>query len=75
MPVNSPNSTDLDKKVGDTMVAYDPGHIAIPWAAIRFFLQISVNDIEIYGGMLQSVELISNILGRCLVMEHLYLQR
>jgi len=54
---------------------YDPGHAALPWAAIRFFLQVTVNDVQIYGTMLQSIELISNLLARCAIMERLYLQR
>ena len=28
------------KEVGDAAVQYDPGHAALPWAAIRFFLQV-----------------------------------
>ena len=28
------------KEVGDIAVQYDPGHAALPWAAIRFFLQV-----------------------------------
>ncbi|OCK95346.1 uncharacterized protein K441DRAFT_557014, partial [Cenococcum geophilum 1.58] len=61
--------------VGDTLMQYDPGHAALPWAAIRFFLQVTVNDVQIYGTMLQSIELISNLLARCAIMERLYLQR
>lgn len=26
--------------VGDTLVTYDPGHAALPWAAMRFLLQV-----------------------------------
>ena len=29
------------KEVGDTLVQYDPAHAAIPWAAVRFVLQVS----------------------------------
>lgn len=61
--------------VGDALMQYDPGHAALPWAAIRFLLQATVNDVEIYGNMLQSLELISNLLARCFVMEQLYFQR
>lgn len=32
--------------IGDTVVTYDPGHAALPWAAMRFLLQILVNDSE-----------------------------
>ena len=27
--------------VGDTVVTYDPGHAALPWAAVRFILQVN----------------------------------
>jgi len=30
------------KEIGDTMIQYDPGHAALPWAAIRFVLQVSL---------------------------------
>ena len=26
--------------IGDTIVTYDPGHAALPWAAMRFLLQV-----------------------------------
>lgn len=26
--------------IGDTVVTYDPGHAALPWAALRFVLQV-----------------------------------
>ena len=67
--------SDFGQKVGDVMVAYDPAHAALPWGAVRFFLLVAVNDVQIYGTMLQSIEMISNALARCLVMEHLYLNR
>ena len=28
------------KEVGDAAAQYDPGHAALPWAAIRFLLQV-----------------------------------
>ena len=28
------------KEIGDAAMQYDPGHAALPWAAIRFFLQV-----------------------------------
>jgi hypothetical protein len=31
---------DIFKQVGDIAVQYDPAHAALPWAAIRFVLQI-----------------------------------
>jgi type IV secretory pathway VirB9-like protein len=31
---------DKFKQVGDVAIQYDPGHAALPWAAIRFVLQV-----------------------------------
>jgi len=31
---------DLFKQVGDTAVQYDPVHAALPWAGVRFLLQV-----------------------------------
>lgn len=35
---------DLFKQVGDMAVQYDPVHAALPWAGIRFLLQVC--DVE-----------------------------
>lgn len=31
---------DIFKQVGDAAVQYDPVHAALPWAGIRFVLQV-----------------------------------
>ncbi len=31
---------DKFKQIGDQVVQYDPGHAALPWAGIRFCLQV-----------------------------------
>jgi hypothetical protein len=31
---------NLFKEVGDVAVSYDPGHAALPWALVRFLLQV-----------------------------------
>ena len=30
------------KEVGDTLVQYDPGHAALPWAGVRLLLNVSL---------------------------------
>lgn len=30
------------KEIGDQAVSHDPGHAALPWAAVRFFLQVGM---------------------------------
>jgi len=34
------NWIDKFKSIGDQAVSYDPGHAALPWAGIRFILQV-----------------------------------
>lgn len=29
------------KEIGDVAMQYDPGHAALPWAGIRFFMQVN----------------------------------
>ncbi|PMD66208.1 uncharacterized protein K444DRAFT_166202 [Hyaloscypha bicolor E] len=43
---------DLFKQVGDAAVQYDPVHAALPWAGIRFLLQIAVNDSDKFAFVL-----------------------
>ena len=33
------------KEVGDVAVQYDPTHAALPWAGVRFLLQVSSDDL------------------------------
>ena len=33
---------DKFKQIGDTIIQYDPVHAALPWAAVRFILQVLV---------------------------------
>ncbi|KAL8992618.1 MAG: hypothetical protein Q9169_006964 [Polycauliona sp. 2 TL-2023] len=62
------------KEIGDVAVQYDPTHASLPWAAVRFFLQISVNDVQILGAMLEGLETIAGEITRCHLYE-LYLSR
>ncbi len=33
------------KEIGDIAMQYDPGHAALPWAAVRFFLQVTMPSV------------------------------
>jgi hypothetical protein len=35
---------DIFKQVGDVAVQYDPAHAALPWAGVRFILQVCANN-------------------------------
>lgn len=80
---------DIFKQVGDTAVQYDPVHAALPWAGVRFLLQvcniyvlgevteyrqIAVNDIEKYAFVVEGATLISEIICRYAIFEEVYLQ-
>lgn len=41
---------------GDTVVQYDPGHAALPWAAVRFLLQIAVSEVQMFGALVDDCE-------------------
>ncbi|KAL8720548.1 MAG: hypothetical protein Q9181_007895, partial [Wetmoreana brouardii] len=63
------------KETGDLAVQYDPGHASLPWAAVRFFLQLSVNDVQTFGAMAEGLETVSSQITRCHLYEQLHLSR
>ncbi|KAL8920274.1 MAG: hypothetical protein Q9208_006342 [Pyrenodesmia sp. 3 TL-2023] len=63
------------KEVGDVAVHYDPAHASLPWAAVRFFLQVSMNDVQTFGAMAEGLELVSSQITRCTLYEQLYLSK
>ncbi|KAF9871950.1 hypothetical protein CkaCkLH20_10582 [Colletotrichum karsti] len=62
------------KETGDTMVQYDPTHAALPWAAVRFLLQMAVSEVQVFAAMADDLENISRMLVRYRVFEGLYLR-
>lgn len=37
---------DLFKQIGDVAVQYDPVHAALPWAGVRFLLQVRGSKVD-----------------------------
>ena len=37
---------DYFKTIGDVAVQFDASNASLPWAAVRFLLQITVNDVQ-----------------------------
>ncbi|KAH8684848.1 hypothetical protein BGZ60DRAFT_524047 [Tricladium varicosporioides] len=62
------------REIGDIIVQYDPGHAALPWAAVRFILRAIVSDVQKNGAMLQSLELVFNLMAKFAIVERLYLR-
>ncbi|KAF1966557.1 ankyrin [Bimuria novae-zelandiae CBS 107.79] len=65
---------DTFKQVGDAAVQYDPGHASLPWAGIRFLLQIAVNDIANYASIVEDLARVAELICRFRLTEELYLQ-
>jgi hypothetical protein len=60
------------KDVGDIAISFDPGHAALPWAAVRFLLTIAIEDTQTFGAMVEGIEKITMLITRCAVLEQLY---
>ncbi|KAF7884619.1 uncharacterized protein EAF02_004955 [Botrytis sinoallii] len=65
---------DKVKDIGDVIVSYDPGHAALPWAAVRLLLTIAVEDSQSLGILIEGLEQISKLIAQCKVLEDLYSQ-
>jgi hypothetical protein len=63
------------KEVGDIAMQYDPSHAALPWAGVRFLLQTTINDSQIFGAMVDGVECVSELITRYAILEKIYLKR
>ncbi|KAF2135352.1 uncharacterized protein K452DRAFT_333149 [Aplosporella prunicola CBS 121167] len=56
------------KQFGDQIVQFAPNYAAIPWAAIRLVLQITVNDVQIFTEMAEGVRKVARVVdfyGEC----------
>jgi ankyrin repeat domain-containing protein 50 len=77
------------KEIGDIAVSSDPVHAALPWAGVRFLLQVRVvsdyqrvklmlektvvADSQQMGALLIGLDTITNFINRCRIYEILYL--
>ncbi|KAF5649437.1 ankyrin 1 [Fusarium sp. NRRL 52700] len=66
---------DSFKAVGDAAVQFDASNASLPWAAVRLLLQVTVNDVQQYGNMVQDLEVVSRIIVRYKEFENLHLGR
>jgi hypothetical protein len=76
------------KDIGDIAVNFDPVHASLPWAGVRFLLQVLINPTdqdnfliimkaavagyEQMGALLVSIEKVTCITDRCAIYESLY---
>ncbi|MCJ1397809.1 hypothetical protein MMC11_001005 [Xylographa trunciseda] len=61
------------KEIGDIAINFDPVHAALPWAGVRFLLQIAIGESQQMGGLLIGAEKVASLINRCSVYELLYL--
>ncbi|KAJ5373355.1 hypothetical protein N7517_005361 [Penicillium concentricum] len=43
-------------EVADVAVQYDPVHAALPWAGVRFLLQLTFSGFEVFGAIVEGLE-------------------
>ncbi|KAL3475927.1 hypothetical protein BJX99DRAFT_270885 [Aspergillus californicus] len=60
------------REAGDQAVQYDPVHAAVPWAGVRFLLQIAINDFDKFNFVVQGAERITRMTARYRVIERIY---
>lgn len=81
---------DHFKKISDIAIQYDPVHAALPWAGVRFLLQVSqyvlgdgpradvqqiaTNDFHTFGVVLEKLSLIAERICRYALVEELLLR-
>ncbi|KAF7562204.1 hypothetical protein G7046_g1935 [Stylonectria norvegica] len=61
------------KDFGDAAATIDPIHCALPWAAVKFVLQIATADLEQAGQALIGIELVTCLINRGMIYERLYI--
>ncbi|OBS15059.1 hypothetical protein FPOA_14076 [Fusarium poae] len=59
------------KDVGDIAVQYDPAHAALPWAGVRFLLNVAVGDLNTYNSVLERTVDIEETICRNAIIERL----
>ncbi|KAI8724319.1 NACHT domain-containing protein [Fusarium sp. LHS14.1] len=59
------------KDVGDIVVQYDPAHAALPWAGVRFLLNVAVGDLNTYNSLLERTVDIAETICRNVLVESL----
>lgn len=61
------------KEVGDIAAQYDTSHASLPWAGVRFLLQVSMNDLQTFASVAEGLETLARLTSRYTVFEAAYL--
>ncbi|KAF3031622.1 hypothetical protein E8E12_001273 [Didymella heteroderae] len=65
---------NMFKQFWDIAVQYDPAHASLPWAVVRFLLQIVTNDMHKLTLVIEGLAWIAELICRYAVTEALYIQ-
>ncbi|KAL9006563.1 MAG: hypothetical protein Q9188_000662 [Gyalolechia gomerana] len=60
------------RDVGDLVVQADPVYTALPWLVIRTCLTAAINEHEMYGVMIQGLEMVSGLVTHYVVIEQIF---
>jgi hypothetical protein len=61
------------KEIGDVVAQYDPTYSALPWASMRFLLNVSTNDLQAFANLGEGLETVARLTSRFSVFEAAYL--
>jgi hypothetical protein len=64
---------DHFKAVGDIAVQFNSGAASLPWAAVRFLLQVAVNDKQYLEATIEGVETVTQAIATYAAVENLYM--
>ncbi|TPR04710.1 Alcohol dehydrogenase GroES-like domain family protein [Aspergillus niger] len=61
-------------EVVDAAVQIDPAHAALPWAGVRFLLQLTFMAFETFGAIVEGLEKATRLIARCGILEALVIR-
>jgi hypothetical protein len=64
---------DHFKVVGDIAVQFNSGAASLPWAAVRFLLQVAVNDKQYLEATIEGIEIVTQHIATYAAVENLYM--
>lgn len=64
---------DHFKAVGDIAVQSNSGAASIPWAAVRFILQVAINEKQYLEATIEGIEVVTHTIATYAAMEDLYM--
>jgi len=64
---------DHFKAVGDIAVQFNSGAASLPWAAVRFLLQVAVDDKQYLEATIEGIEIVTQTIATYAAVETLYM--